>query len=148
MARERIIGYRRRAELGWQLLALATLAALAIVGALSYAHALESAARDPSAPVSLRVASAQRASRIVWWDSHVRVTLAIARADLLVSEGRVDDAYRLLLPLSGTVRDDGLFRETYQRVLSIKTPIDARKAHQQHAREKQGGALEEDDVIK
>ena len=50
------------------------------------------------------------------------------------------------VPLSTTVRDDPLFTATYREAVHKKIPIDARKAHQQHAREAEDGSLAPEDV--
>lgn len=125
--------------------ALVAFAALALLGEVVASDRL---ARDTSVPTADRLVAATRARSLLPLSPHVQVTYAIAQADALVAEGQVDEAYRLLLPLASTVRDDPQFRATYQRVLAVKAPLDARKAHQQHAREKKGGALDEDDVLK
>jgi hypothetical protein len=92
------------------------------------------------------LSSARIANRIEPFNGRTAATLAIARARDYLSRGDVDSAYRAMLPLSTEVRGDALFRETYQRVLALKTPTDARKAHQQHAREKPDGGLDPEDV--
>jgi predicted Zn-dependent protease len=125
--------------------ALVAFAALAL---LADVVASDRLARDTTRPAADRLAAAARARSLLPLSPHVQTTYAIAQADALVAQGQVDDAYRLLLPLASTVRDDPQFRATYQRVLAIKWPLDARKAHQQHAREKKGGALDESDVLK
>lgn len=77
-------------------------------------------------------------------ESEVASTMAAARVRL--AGGDVDGAYGLLLPLSTTVRDNPAFRELYQRTVKAKWSLDARKAHQQHAREQSGGVLAPEDV--
>jgi hypothetical protein len=120
----------------------------AVVGVHLYSLSLEAHARDASASLTERARAATLATRIEPWSGKREVTAAIVEAQSLAAAGRVDDAYFLLLPLSRTVRDDQLFRETYQEVVAQKWALDARKAHQQHAKEKEDGALEPDDVFK
>lgn len=130
--------------------ALLVVAAVAVFGIVLHAVALanHSAARNPSRALSDRRAAALRAVRLEPFNQRFRVTEAITRALVLVEGGDVDAAYFALLPLSTEVRNDALFTETYQEVNALKRPLDERKAHQQHAREKQGGRLEAEDVFK
>ena len=127
--------------------------AVVVVGALlgsvimhAYAQSLEERARDRSLPPAERVDAGQSAVSIEPWNAHFRLSLAIARAQHLLAQGRVDEAYFVLLPYT-QVRDEQL-RYTYQDVLAQKWPLDARKAHQQHAKEATGGALAPEDVFK
>lgn len=118
------------------------------LGVHLYAVSLESTARDVTLPIARRIAAAERALAIEPFNPSFEVTSVIVQAQSLLSSGRVDDAYFLLLPHSTTVSDDALFRSVYQGALAAKTPLDARKAHQQHAREREDGALSPDDVMR
>lgn len=82
------------------------------------------------------------------FDPRPRTTLVIAEARALLDADRVGEAFWLLLPLSTVVRDDPLFTATYREAVARKTPLDARKAHQQHAREDAEGNLDPEDVEK
>jgi hypothetical protein len=136
----------RRALFG----AVGVLALLAIVASAGHLHAasLERTARDPSAAFRSRAAAIERARALEPWSERFEVTAAIVEAERLLDAGKVDAAYFLLLPYSTTVRDDPLFRAVYQEAARRKLPLDARKAHQQHAKEKDGGALDPEDVFK
>ena len=65
----------------------------------------------------------------------------------LLEAGQVDPAFWLLLPYSQIVRGDPVYTSVYRQVVAAKAPLDARKAHQQHAREQTGGVLPETDVF-
>lgn len=122
-----------------------------VVAALSvhvYALSLDRTARDTTLGAPVRVNAARRAASLEPFNPRVQTTYALAKAQELVRRGRVDEAYVLLLPLSTTVRGDALFRATYQDVVRAKWPLDARKAHQQHAREATDGVLAPDDVLR
>lgn len=80
--------------------------------------------------------------------SPAEVEAAMRKAERLLAADDVDGAYTLLLPLSTTVRDNPAFRELYQRTVEAKWVLDARKAHQQHAKEQTGGALAPEDVFR
>lgn len=113
-----------------------------------YAVSLDGKARSFKYPVATRATAASLAARIEPWNTRFAVTRSVVEAQDLLGKGRVDDAYFLLLPLSRTVRGDDLFRQTYQQVVAQKWVLDSRKAHVQHGREKKGGALDPDDVLK
>lgn len=119
---------------------------LLVIGAHAYAQSLEERARDRSLTPPERVAAGRRAVAIEPWNDRFALSLTIAEAHEMVSEGRVDEAYFRLLPYS-QIRDEQL-RMTYQDVLKLKWPLDARKAHQQHAKEQEDGALADEDVFK
>jgi len=123
---------------------LATL--LLVVGLHAYAQSLDERARDRSLTPVERVAAGDRAAALEPWNDRFALSLTVAEAQQLLSQGRVDEAYFLLLPHT-SVRDEQL-RMTYQDVLKAKWPLDARKAHQQHAKEQDDGALEDGDVFK
>ena len=82
------------------------------------------------------------------WNRSFEVTRAVIAAQSLFAGGEVDRAYFLLLPYTRWVRGDALFRETYREVVGAKWILDARKAHLQHAREKEDGALDSGDVLR
>lgn len=128
------------------LTAVGTTALVVVLAIHLLALGAERAARDPQAAPEMRVAAAKRAVRLEPFNPRFEVTLAIALAEQDLAAGRVDEAYFTLLPLSTTVRGDEQFRDTYRRAVALKWTVDARKAHQQHAREKAGGALDPEDV--
>lgn len=99
------------------------------------------------APLASRLASARLAATLEPWDTRFGWRVATLRGEQLLDEGRIDPAFWLLQSYSQIVRDDPLYREAYQRAVSLKTPLDARKAHIQHAREQTGGVLRDEDVI-
>jgi len=121
---------------------------VAAVVAHKTALSLEQVARDTTVATSARTEAAQRAIDFDPFSQRFRVTYAIAKARQLTEEGYADEAYFLLLPLASTVTSDALFRETYQDVVGAKAPGDARKAHQQHAKETTAGGLAPEDVFK
>lgn len=127
--------------------ALVATAVLAVGGHL-HVSAQVALARDVSLPVEQRLIAAERAATLEPWNEQAKVTLAIVRAQTLLDAEKVDEAYAVVFPLSQTVRGDELFRDTYQAVLTAKWPLDARKAHQQHAKEKENGDLAPEDVFK
>jgi len=45
------------------------------------------------------------------------------------------------------VGGDPVYTSVYRQVVAAKAPLDARKAHLQHAREQTGGVLPEKDVF-
>ena len=94
-----------------------------------------------------RLASARLASALEPWNVRFRWRAVTLRGMQLLESGRVDAAFWLLLPYSQVVRDDPLFTSVYRQVVATKAPLDARKAHQQHAREQTGGVLPESDVF-
>jgi hypothetical protein len=110
------------------------------------AAALDRVARDKSRSATQRLQAARVAARLQPFSERAQTTLAIAEARRLLDGGEIQAAYELLLPLSAVVRGDALFRETYQEAVRRKWPIDARKAHQQHAREGRRGQLRPEDV--
>lgn len=125
----------RRLRLGAIAFALST---LLVGGAVGCAPRAEAPAPEPSRPGDSEARTAA--------PSESEVASAMAAAEARLSDGDVDGAYGLLLPLSTTVRDNDAFRELYQRTVKAKWPLDARKAHQQHAKEQSGGVLAPEDV--
>lgn len=93
-----------------------------------------------------RLAAAQTASRLEPWNARFEWRELTLRAERLLEDGRIDAAFWLLQPYSQTVRGDDVYREVYQRAVSQKAPLDARKAHVQHGKEKEGGVLAPEDV--
>ena len=87
------------------------------------------------------------ASALEPWNVRFRWRAVTLRGMQLLESGRVDAAFWLLLPYSQVVRGDPLFTSVYRQVVATKAPLDARKAHQQHAREQTGGVLPESDVF-
>ena len=122
--------------------------AFALAAVHGYVLTLDARARDASQPLAARSEAAAAARRLEPRNERVAVTAAIVEAQRLLAAERVDDAYELLLPYTTTVRGDELFRTTYQSVLKAKWPLDARKAHQQHAKEDAGGGLDPEDVFR
>lgn len=125
----------------------------AIVVALAIAFAAVNAAAtsaydEAARPglVASRLASARLAARLEPWNGRFEWRVVTLEALQLLEQGRIDQAFWLLEPYSQIVRDDPFYTRTYQRIVSIKTPLDARKAHVQHAKEQTGGVLLEKDV--
>lgn len=119
---------------------------LAALGYHAAALTAYEAAAEPGR-ASARLAHARAAATLEPWDRRFAWRVVTLEGLALLEAGRVDDAYRLLEPLSQVVRDDALYRAVYQEVVAFKTPLDARKAHLQHAREQKGGFLREQDVF-
>ena len=94
-----------------------------------------------------RLASARLASALEPWNARFTWRVVTLRAMQLLEAGQVDPAFWLLLPYSQVVRGDPVYTSVYRQVVAAKTPLDARKAHQQHAREQTGGVLPETDVF-
>ncbi|HSK48848.1 MAG TPA: hypothetical protein VLA05_12750 [Coriobacteriia bacterium] len=132
----------------WLAAAVAVLCLAVVVSAHGYALRLDVRARDASFPADTRLAYSDTTLRIEPWNHAFEVTNAVAKASVLLETQRVDEAYFLLLPFAATVRGDELFRTAYQDVLEAKWALDSRKAHQQHAREKEDGELDPEDVLK
>ena len=129
--------------------AVAVLAlAFALAAMHGYVLTLDARARDSSRPLPARSQDAATAHLLEPSNERIVVTAAIVEAQRLLAAKRVDDAYALLLPYTTVVRGDELFRTTYQSVLEAKWPLDARKAHQQHAKEDAGGSLDPEDVFR
>jgi len=104
-------------------------------------------ATGSTAPTSSRLASARVAARLEPWNTRFAWRVVTLRGLVLFEAGQVDAAFWLLQPYAQTVRGDEMYRSVYQQVVSVKAPLDARKAHVQHAREQTGGVLLEKDVI-
>lgn len=129
-------------------IAIVTIVVVVLLAAVhAYSVQLERLARDTSRPLHERSAAAERATRLEPFSERYSVTAAILHAEEALAEGDADRAYFLLLPLSTSVRGDEYFRVTYQRAVAAKWELDARKAHQQHAKEKEGGELAPEDVF-
>jgi hypothetical protein len=94
-----------------------------------------------------RLASARLASALEPWNVRFAWRVVTLRGMQLLEAGQVDAAFWLLLPYTQIVRDDPVYTSVYRQAVALKTPLDARKAHQQHAREQTGGVLLEKDVI-
>ena len=130
------------------LLALA-LGAILLAAAACHGVALCAFRRSAgTGPVPDRLAAAGLAVALEPCNERLRWREIALEGLALLERGRVDAAYRLLEPYSQTVRGDEIYRSAYQAVVRIKTPLDARKAHQQHARERSDGTLREQDVIR
>lgn len=99
-----------------------------------------------SRPLDDRIAAAQAASRIEPWNAHFEWRVVTLKAERLLDADEIDDAFWLLQPLSQEVRGDALYRAVYQRAVRLKAPLDSRKAHVQHGKEKEGGVLDPEDV--
>lgn len=122
-------------------------AVLALVAAAWHVTALAAYSRTAgSAPLPSRLASAELAARLEPWDARFGWRVTTLRAQQLLDAGKIDPAFWLLQPLAQTVRGDALYRSVYQEAVRLKTPLDSRKAHVQHAKEKAGGVLLEQDV--
>lgn len=94
-----------------------------------------------------RLASTRLASALEPWSARFGWRVVTLRAMQLFEAGQVDAAFWLLLPYSQVVRGDPVYTSVYRQVVAAKAPLDARKAHQQHAREQTGGVLPESDVF-
>lgn len=130
-------------------LVVATVVLIALVHGLLWSVSEQS--RDQSLALEQRITLAHTPALLEPWNDHLQLNLAIAESRQLLMEGTqrsTDKAYELLLPYSTTVRGDSLYRRTYQDTVAAKWIFDARKAHQQHAKEKKGGQLDEKDVFK
>lgn len=129
-----------------------SIAVVVIAGLLLAVHLFASAqaavARDTSRSNAERMAAGARASSLEPFNSRFELAEAIASAQSAIDSGDADRAYALLLPYSTSVRGDELFRATYQEAVEAKWVLDARKAHQQHAKEQEDGALAPEDVFK
>jgi hypothetical protein len=137
----------RESLASWAASALIALAAIGVMVHLS-AVSLHDVARDSSRPFPIRAGAAERAVALEPWNDGFALTAAIVEAQGLLGQGKVDEAYFLLLRYSRTVHGDALYRETYQAAVAEKWVLDARKAHVQHGREKKGGVLEPEDVLR
>ncbi len=94
-----------------------------------------------------RLASARLASALEPWNARFAWRAITLRGMQLLEEGRADAAFWLLEPYSQIVRGDPVYTAVYREAVDLKAPLDARKAHQQHAREQTGGVLLEKDVF-
>jgi hypothetical protein len=122
--------------------------ALALIAVAWHLTALSAyTATSDGGGAGARLSSARLAAALEPWNARYRWRVVTLTALVLLQEGKIDAAFFLLEPYSQIVRDDPLYRSVYQRVVSIKTPLDSRKAHMQHAREQTGGILLEKDVI-
>lgn len=122
---------------------------LAVVGIAWHMSALAlygSTVGDSS--VEARISAARSAARLEPWNAHFEWRVVTLEAERLLDEGRIDEAFWRLQPLSQTVRDDALYRAVYQRAVRAKAPLDSRKAHVQHGKEKADGSLDPEDVEK
>jgi hypothetical protein len=120
---------RRRAT---RLAALAL--GLVVLAASAYHAAALTAYRDSARPGATvdRLESARLAASLEPWDRRFAWRVIALRGQLLFEQGRLDDAYRLLEPYSQAVRGDETYRQAYQEVVRVKTPIDSGKAHVAH----------------
>jgi len=134
---------RRAVVLGLAAVMLAVVAIAWHVTAITAYRATEA-----QAPTSSRLSSARLAATLEPWDVRFKWRVVTLEAQQLFESGQVDAAFFLLLPYSQVVRGDEVYRSVYQQVVAAKTPLDARKAHQQHAREQAGGALRPEDVFR
>lgn len=129
-----------------------SIAMVVVAGLLLTAHLFASAqatvARDTSRSNAERVAAGARARSLEPFNRTFALAETIAMAQSALDAGDPDLAYALLLPYSTSVRGDEVFRATYQRAVDAKWVLDARKAHQQHAKEQEDGALAPEDVFK
>lgn len=133
-----------------QAVRLAVLAAALLLMAAAAYHVAALTAYEASAgpgPLAARLEHARVAAWLEPWQQRFAWRVVAIEGLELLDAGRIDDAYRLLEPYSRVVRGDGVYRAAYQEAVRLKTPLDARKAHVQHAREQAGGYLREQDVI-
>jgi hypothetical protein len=93
-----------------------------------------------------RIASARTAKKLEPWNAHFEWRRVTLEAERLLAAGRIDAAFWLLRPYAETVRGDALYRAVYQRAVTLKAPLDARKAHVQHGKEKADGSLDPSDI--
>jgi hypothetical protein len=128
-------------------LGVAVLALLVIAIAWHLIALAEYRATSEAGTVTSRLSDARAASTLEPWNQPFRWRVVTLEGLRLLQEGQVDKAFWLLEPYSQIVRGDPLYRSVYQEVVSVKAPLDARKAHVQHAREQTGGVLLEKDVI-
>ena len=123
-------------------IAASALAVVAVLAVATHLFALWEYDRGAQpGPVSARLTSARLASSIEPWNQGFAVRVVTLQALLLFDNNEIDPAYFLLLPYSPVVRGDPFFKQVYQGILTVKWPIDSRKAHVQHGHETSTGAL-------
>jgi len=125
-------------------LAAAALAVIAIAWHLAALTAYDTSAGTGT--LVSRINAAELAAHLEPWSERFQWRVVTLRAQRLLNAGRIDEAFWLLEPLSQIVRGDALYRSVYQEAVHLKAPLDARKAHVQHAKEKAGGVLDPADV--
>lgn len=125
-------------------------AGLLLLAATAYHSAAMVAYRDSAGggPLPRRLKSARIAAEMEPWNARFRWRVIALDGLTLLRDGRIDDAYRLLEPWAQTVRGDAVYTDAYRRTVAEKVPLDARKAHQQHAKESSAGLLREEDVFR
>lgn len=125
-------------EVRWSALRLMALAfGLLILAAAAYHAAALTAYRDSAGAgdIGRRLDSARLASSLEPWEQRYSWRVATLEGRTLFDRGKVLEAYRLLEPLSDTVRGDETYRTTYQLIARAAWPLYARRAHQAHAKD-------------
>lgn len=131
----------------WRRVAI-VLVVLILAAAAYHGAALAEFARTfPGPSTADRLNAAELATRLEPWNAPFSWRVVTLRGLQLFEQGKVDQAYFLLLPYSTIVRNDDVYRTVYQEIGAVKGPIDSRKAHVQHGREQAGGFLNESDVM-
>ncbi len=111
---------QRSMAISFQLLFGALLLVMLAVSLHAAAMANEAASRRLPGFGS-RLAAAERAALIEPWNMSLRVRLATLKAERLVREGKADEAYDLLEPLTPSARGDADFAAVYESVLLKRT---------------------------
>ncbi len=112
-----------------------------------YAASVWHTARDRSVPVAERIPLARKAAALEPFNSKFAVTVKTVEAENLMQHHVYRFAWSLVDPISENAVVDPYFKQVYQELYVKKLAEDSRKAHQQHAREKQGGGLDPQDWL-
>lgn len=126
---------------------LLTVAAVALA-THGVATALDRRARDGRVDVPERLQAATMAAALEPFDRDSAATRAIVLAERHLAADAPHAAYRALEPFAGRGEFDADFRYVYRRASRERMAEDARKAHQQHAREDEEGGLATEDVLR
>ncbi|MDO8964455.1 MAG: hypothetical protein Q7W30_08205 [Coriobacteriia bacterium] len=129
-------------------LAMLALGLLILGAAAWHAGTLAAFRASATGTTPARLEYARLAATLGPWDERFAWRVIALEGLSVLEQGRIVDAYRLLEPYSGIVRGDPVYRDAYQAAVRAKWPLDARKAHQQHAKEQKDGYLREEDVFK
>jgi hypothetical protein len=138
-----VIGHHKRPAVIFGL-AMSALALLALAWHLSAIAVYNGTVGDRS--LDERIAAARTAERIEPWNAHFEWRRVTLEAEKLLAQGKIDEAFWMLQPYALSVRGDALYRTVYQRTVTLKAPLDARKAHVQHGKEKADGSLDPSDI--
>lgn len=124
-----------------------TLSALAVVALAWHLSAISNYNGTVGArSLDDRIGAARTAERLEPWNAHFEWRRVTLEAEKLLAAGKIDAAFWMLEPYAQVVRGDALYRAVYQRTVSLKAPLDARKAHVQHGKEKADGSLDPSDI--